>query len=271
MAASAWRVVILAASRGPNDPMAKAYGVQHKCGLPVAGKPMLRRVVDALLEAGLQKPFLVSIEDSQAAQTACGEHASAIEVVPPRSTAASSANQAIVKHAHFPVLVTTGDHALLTPDMINHAIKQAETSGADALAALATANVITREYPDTRRTYFNLGGTRVSGCNIFAITTAQGLKLVETWETIERDRKKPWRLVSRFGLKPLFFLILGRLTPDVAFKMISDKIGAKVAPIFMPYAEAAIDVDKPSDLELAEKILRQRENVSGPAGNKLPR
>ena len=40
--------LILAGSRGPDDPMARAAGVSHKALLPVAGVPMLLRVVEAL-------------------------------------------------------------------------------------------------------------------------------------------------------------------------------------------------------------------------------
>ena len=48
-----WTALVLAAGRGPNDPMAKAYGVSHKCALPVNGVPMLRRVVNALLRVAI--------------------------------------------------------------------------------------------------------------------------------------------------------------------------------------------------------------------------
>ena len=35
-------------------------------------------------------------------------------------------------------------------------------------------------------------------------------------------------------------------------------IGARVAAVRLPFAEAAIDVDKPADLELVEAILGRR-------------
>lgn len=258
MAASAWNAIILAASRGADDPMAKATGVAHKCALPVAGKPMLWRVVEALGKAGIAEPFIVSIDNADAARAAVGELHRKIKTVPPKNSAPASARAAISDVGHFPILITTGDHALLTRDMVEFVIAQSEASAADVLAAMAMSGVILAAYPETRRTYFNLGGTRVSGCNLFAVMNGNGLKLVELWETIERDRKRPWKLVSHFGVKPLVYYLCGWLTPDVAFRLISEKLGIKVSPIFMPFAEAAIDVDKPSDLELAERILRDR-------------
>src|SRR4029077_14791730 len=47
-----WQAIILAAGRGPDDPMAKAYGVANKTVIPVAGVPMLARVAGALRQSG---------------------------------------------------------------------------------------------------------------------------------------------------------------------------------------------------------------------------
>jgi hypothetical protein len=166
---------------------------------------------------------------------------------------------AAINHINtFPVLITTGDHPLLTAAMINHMLQQAEATSADVLVGLATAETINAAYPETRRTYFNLGGTRVSGCNLFTVKTQAGLKLLLRWQDLERNRKKPWKLVGAFGLMPILWFALGMLTPDRAFGHISRRLGIVVAPVFMPFAEAAIDVDKPADHALAETILKKR-------------
>lgn len=257
MPALSWRAVILAAGRGADDPMAKAFGVEHKCTIAVGGKPMLARVVAALEGTVIKKPYVVSIDDAAAMQKALGRKSSAVSLQA-GSSAPASAKQAIEHIGSYPVLITTGDHALLTPAMVDHLMQEAEHSGADVLAGLATFEVISTAYPETRRTYFNLGGTRVSGCNLFAVMSQKGLRLLDVWQDLEQNRKKPWKLVAAFGLRPLVYFATGRLTPQRAFGLISDKLGMKVAPIFMPFAEAAIDVDKPSDHTLAEKIIAAR-------------
>jgi hypothetical protein len=50
----------------------------------------------------------------------------------------------------------------------------------------------------------------------------------------------------------------GRLTLGGAFEAVSKKLGITAAPVLLPFAEAAIDVDKPSDLALVEEILAAR-------------
>jgi CTP:molybdopterin cytidylyltransferase MocA len=252
-----WRCIILAAGRGPQDPMAKAFGVAHKCTLPLAGKPMLAWVVEALHAADMPTPYVIVIDDAAAARRAVPDQA-LITTLAAAGSAPASALEAALTIATFPLLITTGDHPLLTAPMIRHCVAAAAASKADFLVGLATSDVIQPAYPETRRTYFNLGGTRVSGCNLFVVRTPGGLKLLETWQHLEQNRKKPWKLVFAFGLMPLLWYALGKLTPARAFAQISNRLGIAVAPIFLPFAEAAMDVDKPSDHAIAEQILKAR-------------
>ena len=252
-----WHAIILAAGRGPDDPMAKAYGVTHKCALPLNGKPLLAWVVDALLKSGIPAPVTVVIDDETAALKAVQDW-SQIITLPAANSAPASALAAARAVNAYPLLVTTGDHPLLTPAMVQFCMQAAEGSDADFLVGLATADVIQPAYPETKRTYFNLGGTRVSGCNLFVVRTPAGLKLFETWQHLEQNRKKPWKLAAAFGGMPLLWYVLGSLTAARAFGYISDRLGINVQPVFLPFAEAAMDVDKPSDFTLAEKILNAR-------------
>jgi CTP:molybdopterin cytidylyltransferase MocA len=75
---------------------------------------------------------------------------------------------------------------------------------------------------------------------------------------MERHRKRPWRLVAAIGPLTLLRFLAGRLTLDAALRRLSRIVGATVRAVDMPFAEAAIDVDKPADLALAERILAQR-------------
>jgi molybdopterin-guanine dinucleotide biosynthesis protein A len=248
-----WRSIILAAGRGPDDPMAKAFDAQHKCNIPLAGKPMLQWVLDALASSQVATPYAVVIDDPAAAR----DYRSII-VLPAANSAPASALAALAKQNHFPTLITTGDHPLLTADMIETMLQQSERSSADILVGLATQETIATRYPETKRTYFNLGGTRVSGCNLFAVMTPAGLKLLERWQDLEKNRKKPWKLVAAFGLKPIVLFAFGLLTPERAFAHLSAQLSCVVKPVFLPFAEAAMDVDKPSDHVIAERILKKR-------------
>ena len=253
-----WTAIVLAAGRGPNDPMAKAYGVSHKCALPVNGVPMLRRVVDALRASRSINAISVSIENTAIVCDALSKKDAGVTVIPSESSAPLSAMVAIKKKPIFPVLITTADHALLNPEMIDYFCGQAEQNGADFSAGLARAETILEAYPQSVRTFFTFGKDRVSGCNLFALQNEKGLRILEKWQYLESVRKKPWRLVAAFGPLALIRFLFGAMSLDGAFKIVSKRLGLTARPILMPFAEAAIDVDKPSDLELAEAILNRR-------------
>ncbi len=256
MTSSLWNVLVLAAGRGADDPMAKAFGVTNKCLIPVAGIPMLTRVVQALEESGMvTRPVVVTEAPEQAAALLSNE----ISIAPPARSAPGSVLLSLASGAaHLPLLVTTGDHALLTPQMVRYFLGKAAASEADFCAGLATAETILAAYPQSVRTFFRLGPDRVSGCNLFAIRSPRGLAILERWQYLEQLRKKPWRLISALGPGPLLQFVLGRLTLDKTFAMVSRKLGLIAKPVLMPFAEAAIDVDKPADKELAELILARR-------------
>jgi GTP:adenosylcobinamide-phosphate guanylyltransferase len=260
--AAAWHAIVLAAGRGPNDPMAKAYGVANKSVIAVAGKPMLARVVGTLETSGVIASILVAIERRDIAVAVLGD---GVATCPSANSAPASVIAAISSgRLPYPVLITTADHALLTPDMVRHFCQSTEQSGADATAGLAVAETILAAYPTSVRTFFNLGGILVSGCNLFAVRNDKGLKLLARWQYLEQVRKKPWRLVAAFGLAPLVHFLAGTLTPERAFATISRRLGLIVKPVFMPQPEAAIDVDKPADKDLAEEILARRSAAQHP-------
>ena len=54
------------------------------------------------------------------------------------------------------------------------------------------------------------------------------------------------------------------MSSAAAMRRLSGKLGLAAACVTMPFAEAAIDVDKPADLALVERILADAEAAAGP-------
>jgi len=86
----------------------------------------------------------------------------------------------------------------------------------------------------------------------------RALAALDFWHYLEPVRKKPWRLARAFGLVPLIRFATRTLTLEEAFASASRRLKLSVRPILLPFPEAAIDVDKPADKELAEKVLAER-------------
>lgn len=253
-------VLVLAADRGPDDPVSRAAGVTHKCLARVAGKPMLERVVAALAASPQVGRIAVSLRDTavldQLPALAPLEQAGRLQAVQAAGSPSRSVLQAAAElDDPFPLLITTADHALLTREMVDHFCTASRASGAEVTAGLTAAGVLLARYPQSKRTYLSFRDERYSGSNLFALMSEPALALPQLWLRVEQQRKRPWRIAAVFGPVLLLGYLLRRFSLDEAMARISARLGLGVAAVKMPFAEAAIDVDKPEDLALVEEIL----------------
>jgi CTP:molybdopterin cytidylyltransferase MocA len=254
--------LILAGSRGPDDPMAKAAGVTHKALLPVAGVPMLLRVVEALRATGGIERIYVCIEDARVIFQVPGlealHRARVLELVPAAESPAASVAAAL-RHIDLsqPLLVTTGDHPLLTPAILQRFLESAPKD-CDLAVALAPADVVAAAYPGAIRTFYRLGKQRFSGCNLFLVRSHKVASVADFWRRMEAYRKRPLLLIWEVGPLALVKVLLGLMNAEQAFACLSRKAGATIRHVELPIAEAAVDVDKPADLELVERIFAGR-------------
>lgn len=256
-----WTALLLAGQRPGTDAMAAHFGVAAKALIPVAGRSMLDRVARTLLESPSIDRIVLLAQDPAAlatGDTAWLANDTRIRFAPSASGISASVTAiAGTPVAPWPILVTTADHPLLTPDMIETFV--AGAAGTDVAVGVVGRRVLLAAYPDNRRTWLVFSDDAYSGANLFALNGPGAHAALAKWAEVERDRKKAWRLIAQFG--PL--LALRALTRTIAFApamaQAAARIGCTAKPVILSQAEAAIDVDKPSDHALAESILRTRE------------
>ncbi len=249
--------LVLAGRRGPKDSLAYTAGQSHKACIPVAGVPMIVRVLTSLLAVSLVRDIVVSIDDASVLAD-CAE-AGGVRFHASQSSPAASVLDYFETHgAQGPMLVTTADHALLTPVMVEYFCTMAQHSDADVVVGVVSAALFRASYPESRRTFLPLADGSWSGTNLFLLRTPQAAQAVRFWVRAGQFRKRPWRLVSTFGLGNLLRFLLRRLDHPTALAQASRVLGARVGLVDMPFAEAAIDVDTPDDLVTVEKILTIR-------------
>jgi GTP:adenosylcobinamide-phosphate guanylyltransferase len=249
--------ILLAGERPGESGFAKSQGVAAKALIPVAGEPMIARVARTLLAAPSVARVLVLTQEPERLRASApdwlrdepriGWSASG------RGIATSLSAVAGTDEAPYPLLVTTADHALLTAEMVETFL--AEAAGADVAFAMVERRIVEAAWPETKRTWLKTRGGHYSGANLFAFRTARAEAAFNLWAGVERDRKKAWRLVAFLGPA----ILIGALTRTITLQGAADRVGRKLGfsakAVVLPYAEAAIDVDKPEDLRLVERIL----------------
>lgn len=235
--------LILAGSRpGRPDPVASAEGVSHKALVEVGGQPILARVIAALQDAGVER-IAVAASDSAVVMLATRLGA---EVLPPAAGPSASVGAAFDRLG-APLLVTTSDHALLQGDWVRSFVADTPAE-ADVSLLLARRETVEAALPGTRRTWLRLADGAWSGCNLFLLRTPQARAAIETWAAVEADRKRPWRIAARLGLRTLLDYALGRLGLAQAIERLGQRIGIEARLVAAHDGRAAIDVDSVQDL-----------------------
>lgn len=183
-----WTAIVLAGQRPGENAFAQSHGVPAKALIPVGGEPMLGRVVKTLLAApSIGRIVILAQEPEPLLAGALGW----IAAEPRVSTAAagdgishSVAAVAGSEEAPYPVLVTTGDHPLLRPEMVEAFI--AASAGADSSFAVVERSVVEQVHPTTRRTWIRFSDGDYSGANLFALRTERSRDGVLFWAKAER-------------------------------------------------------------------------------------
>jgi CTP:molybdopterin cytidylyltransferase MocA len=246
--------LVLAGSRGPEDPVARAEGVDHKVFVEIAGKPMIDYVLAAAgaAQSVVRTAVVSNIGDLLAARLPEG-----VRHVEGGDGPSESVRRGVESlEGAYPVLVLTADNPLLTAERIDRFCAASAESGADVTAGLTPSAVVLERFPDAERTFLKFKDERYSGTNLFAIMNEKGLKAVDFWQTVEADRKNPTKLAGHFGVTTAALFLAGALTLEEGVARLSKKVGlaAKAIPIRDPLAP--VDVDKPEDLALVRRLMQ---------------
>ena len=247
---------MLAGSRPGTDPFAAAHGTDLKALIPVGGKPLVRWPVEALLAS-----------DRIGRIAVLGQHYERLGAVlpadprltvsPSQATIAATLLAAARDPAtEWPILVTTGDHALLNPAMIDDFLRQSRDSDV-AIGVVERRNLEAR-LPGSRRTWHKFRRGAYSGANLFLLGTPRVTAAIDLWRDVEQDRKKGWKLMWRLG--PAFFpgTALRLRTLDQTLDRLGKRLGLVIRSAELSDPLACVDVDKQADLDLVEPLLEGR-------------
>ena len=253
--------LVLAGDRGPRDPVALATGASCRALSPVGGRPMILHVLEALARSEeVGKTLLIGpprMQLSENRQLLEGIATGQWEWREPGTTPSASAYAALRSlPEETPVLVTTADHALLRAVILDHFCAEARQLGCDLVVAFVGHAQVMSAFPGMRRTAIRFRDGAFCGCNLYAFLTPEARKAADFWRQVEQDRKHPWRMIRMLGWRPLLAYLTGRLTLGATLEILGARLGLRICPVLLPFPEAAVDVDKPSDHVYVERILR---------------
>ena len=253
--------VVLAGERPGGSAIIQELGLAASVLIDVAGKSALARVIDALetsemVDGGLLcGPAAEIYNDNEEFRHIL--NGSSFRWTAPESGPSASALAALEQLDRFPVLLTTGDHALLSPELVDFFCCEALKLDADVIFGLVPYAIVHAAYPESKRTVLKFSDGQYCGTNLFAILNWEGKAGPAFWQELEVHRKRPWRMARRLGTGLLLRYLFGRLSLDQALESLSRAMGCRVGYVRIEVARAVVDVDSVADRDLAEKILLQ--------------
>lgn len=238
---------------GQGGDLALAAGVEVKALIPVAGRPLVSRVVEAL--QGAQQIDEVVVICSPGRPLPDAAVLGARQVPAAGAEFSDSLRAAAQEAGDGYVCLVTADLPALTPAAVDAVVKFALDSGADLTYTIVEAGVVSEAFPGTVRTTVRLREGRFTGGNVAVARAEVLLRSLARIESAFGRRKSIVGLTLLLG--PMFLLRLAFGRPSVADAAARGEaiLGCRVAVYASPHPEIGFDVDKPCDLELAERLL----------------
>ncbi len=155
------------------------------------------------------------------------------------------------------VIILPTDIPFITTEAIEDFIARSSTDEADFYYPVTSKEVNELKFPHVSRTYVKLKEGTFTGGNLFLVRTSCINEMVDIAKQLVERRKNPLAIARLFGFKLVWQYLTRRLTIHNAEKRFYTVTNIKGKAIISPYAEVGVDVDKPSDLELAQKFLTE--------------
>jgi len=236
------------------DPQAAFKGV-----VPIAGKPMIEWVVDALRAAPSVNEIAVVLPTAEG----LGSWADKVDklVINNGSFIENGVAGLSALNSGLHVLCATGDVPALTPEAVEDFVQRSFASGADVTYALIRAEDVLEQFPGSVRTFVTVEGGRVTGGNCMVVAPGVVERNKEIGQRLFDTRKSVSKMARVIGFRFVVRLATKRLrVKDVEAKL-EELLGAPCAAIYTSHASIGADVDKTADVIVAERVLFARSQL----------
>jgi molybdopterin-guanine dinucleotide biosynthesis protein A len=148
------------------------------------------------------------------------------------------------------LLFCAADIPTLTGAIVEAFVNRCRPFDRGAYYPLVAQEQMERRFPASRRTYFHLREGRFAGGDMAIARPALAHERRELLDALAAGRKNPLRIARLAGLATLLRLWTGRLDLAGLRAAARGAIGEPVEVLVMPYAELAMDADRPEQVQM---------------------
>lgn len=246
--------VILLAGAANTGPLKDISPATNEALIEIGGKPMVQYVINGLRQSSEVHRIVVVAPPGELEPHITGQ---SLEFVP---SAGNIVDNIVAAAKTLPtdteILIATSDIPLITGEMVDGFITLCRQKPAELYYPIVEKSLGESKYPFVKRTYVHLREGVFTGGNLFLVDARVIERTAPRVRRFMENRKNPIKLAGLLGYSFLLrYLLLKNLRLYELEKKVSEMWGVKGAVIICPWPEIGIDVDKPSDLQLARAIL----------------
>lgn len=234
-----------------NGQLKEVNGEKWEATIPIHGKPMVNYVIESLQNSKTVENLIVvaplEIKDS------LPPHVTVVQSGDTLTENVFIALEALEKKNM--VLLVTSDIPFIHPEAIDDFVGRCAELDGEVYYPLISKEANQQVYPETVRTYFRLKEGTFTGGNALMASPEAIANSRWIMDEVIFKRKQPWKIFRLLGLKFIIKFLTKQLTLQEIEKRASGILGYKGILIISPYPELGTDVDKPSDLALATRLI----------------
>ena len=242
----------------PEDPLYEYTQGESKALLEIAGKPMVQWVLDAVCESEkIDQIVMVGLEPD--CGVACDKP---ITYIPNQGGMLDNVRTSIDKVVELNpdselVMLVSSDIPALTTQMVDWVVDTVLETEDDFYYNLITREVMEERFPGANRSFVKLKDVQVCGgdLNVARVAAAHGND--DLWNRLISARKNVFKQAALFGFSTLILMLTRRISLEDAVPRVEKQLGIRGRAILCPYAELAMDVDKPHQLEILRSDLEK--------------
>jgi CTP:molybdopterin cytidylyltransferase MocA len=239
--------------------LAEVSGAEYEALILINGKTMLEWVLEGVLRAErVDRVIIVGPVDalSDIVESLPDAVRSRVVLVEQRGSMIDNLMAGIEQVPDSKkALALSSDIPFITGEALDGFIKLCEETPAQVHYSLVPRSVNEARFPGVQRTYINMADAVVTGGNAFMVEPGIVRRNYDVIKQALGMRKKPLALLSMLGLPFIIKYLIGRLTIEDVERKAKTWLDIVGRGVIVPYAEIGVDVDKPSDYELACRVL----------------
>lgn len=246
---------VVLAGGPPDEVSALMPGFPNKAFVPIVGVSLVARTIASLRSSALVGRIVVvapvSAHDDPALIDSDERRADGATMTESLRSGLAERDQGEL------VLVVASDLPILSPAAIDEFVAIARSRNCDLAYSCLEKRTHQAAYPDVPHTWARLRDGSYCGGGLVAMRPRALDRLAIFLGRLGAARKSPLRLAGIFGFPTLVRYAVGQLSIADAERRGCALVGISVAAVVSTHAEIAVNVDRASDVAIAERIVKR--------------